>query len=46
VKARGSADPRHEIAQTKIFGPVLLMFRFSTEDEAVELETVSIIEPQ
>ena len=31
------ADPRHEIAQTEIFGPVLLVFRFSTEDEAVEL---------
>src|SRR3984957_11028842 len=31
------ADPRHEIAQAEIFGPVLLMFRFSTEDEAVEL---------
>ena len=31
------ADPRHEIAQTEVFGPVLLIFRFSTEDEAVEL---------
>jgi aldehyde dehydrogenase (NAD+) len=30
-------DPRHEIAQTEIFGPVLLVFRFSTEDEAVQL---------
>jgi aldehyde dehydrogenase (NAD+) len=31
------ADPRHEIAQTEVFGPVLLIFKFSTEDEAVEL---------
>lgn len=31
------ADPQHEIAQTEVFGPVLLVFRFSTEDEAVEL---------
>lgn len=31
------ADPQHEIAQTEIFGPVLLVFRFSTEDEAVAL---------
>lgn len=31
------ADPSHEIAQTEVFGPVLLVFKFSTEDEAVEL---------
>jgi aldehyde dehydrogenase (NAD+) len=31
------ADPRHEIAQTEVVGPVLLIFKFSTEDEAVEL---------
>jgi aldehyde dehydrogenase (NAD+) len=30
-------DPQHEIAQTEIFGPVLLVFKFSTEDEAVDL---------
>jgi aldehyde dehydrogenase (NAD+) len=30
-------DPEHEIAQTEVFGPVLLVFRFSTEDEAVAL---------
>jgi len=31
------ADPSHEIAQVEIFGPVLLVFKFSTEDEAVAL---------
>ncbi|MBF6207389.1 aldehyde dehydrogenase [Nocardia abscessus] len=31
------ADPEHEIAQVEIFGPVLLVMKFSTEDEAVEL---------
>lgn len=30
-------DPDHEIAQTEIFGPVLLIFKFSTDDEAVAL---------
>ncbi|MEV0738318.1 aldehyde dehydrogenase family protein [Streptomyces sp. NPDC050549] len=30
-------DPEHEIAQTEVFGPVLLVFRFSNEDEAVAL---------
>ena len=31
------ADPHAEIAQNEIFGPVLLIFKFSTDDEAVEL---------
>jgi len=31
------ADPQHEIAQTEVFGPVLLVFKFSTEDEAIAL---------
>lgn len=30
-------DPDHEIAQTEVFGPVLAIFKFSTEDEAVAL---------
>ncbi|WP_063039285.1 aldehyde dehydrogenase family protein [Nocardia pseudovaccinii] len=30
-------DSDHEIAQTEIFGPVLLVFKFSTDDEAVAL---------
>jgi aldehyde dehydrogenase (NAD+) len=30
-------DPDHEIAQKEIFGPVLLIFKFATEDEAVAL---------
>ena len=30
-------DPKSEIAQIEIFGPVLLVFRFETEDEAVAL---------
>ncbi|PKP82762.1 MAG: aldehyde dehydrogenase [Alphaproteobacteria bacterium HGW-Alphaproteobacteria-18] len=30
-------DPKSEIAQVEIFGPVLLVFRFETEDEAVAL---------
>ncbi|WP_242423827.1 aldehyde dehydrogenase, partial [Frankia sp. EI5c] len=30
-------DPESEIAQTEVFGPVLCVFRFSTEDEAVAL---------
>ncbi|KDA01740.1 aldehyde dehydrogenase family protein [Hyphomonas oceanitis] len=30
-------DPRSEIAQIEIFGPVLLVFKFETEDEAVAL---------
>jgi aldehyde dehydrogenase (NAD+) len=31
------ADPSHEIAQVEIFGPVLLVMKFSSEDEAIEL---------
>jgi aldehyde dehydrogenase (NAD+) len=30
-------DPKHEIAQVEIFGPVLLVMPFATEDEAVAL---------
>jgi len=30
-------DPNHEIAQVEVFGPVLLVMKFSTEDEAVAL---------
>ena len=30
-------DPAHEIAQTEVFGPVLLVSRFSDEDQAVAL---------
>ncbi|MBM9463572.1 aldehyde dehydrogenase [Aeromicrobium sp. YIM 150415] len=30
-------DPSHEIAQTEVFGPVLLVFRFTDEDEAIKL---------
>ena len=30
-------DPDHEIAQQEVFGPVLLVFKFATEDEAVAL---------
>ncbi|MBA4340282.1 MAG: aldehyde dehydrogenase [Hyphomonas sp.] len=30
-------DPKSEIAQVEIFGPVLLVFKFETEDEAVAL---------
>jgi aldehyde dehydrogenase (NAD+) len=30
-------DPASEIAQTEVFGPVLCLFRFSTEQEAVAL---------
>lgn len=30
-------DPDSEIAQTEVFGPVLCVFRFSTEDEAVAI---------
>lgn len=30
-------DPGHEIAQVEIFGPVLLLFKFSDEDEAVAI---------
>jgi len=31
------ADPDHEISQVEIFGPVLLVMKFATEDEAVAL---------
>lgn len=31
------ADPQHEISQVEIFGPVLLVYRFETDDEAVAL---------
>ncbi|WGL54019.1 aldehyde dehydrogenase family protein [Nocardioides sp. BP30] len=30
-------DPASEIAQTEVFGPVLCLFRFSTEEEAIAL---------
>ncbi|MET8878720.1 aldehyde dehydrogenase family protein [Nocardia sp. NPDC004604] len=30
-------DPQHDIAQTEVFGPVLLVFRFREEDEAIAL---------
>lgn len=32
-----NADPNASIAQKEVFGPVLCAFKFSTEDEAVEL---------
>jgi aldehyde dehydrogenase (NAD+) len=31
------ADPDHEISQVEIFGPALIISKFHTEDEAVEL---------
>jgi aldehyde dehydrogenase (NAD+) len=31
------ADPASEIAQVEIFGPVLTVFKFATEDEAVDI---------
>ena len=31
------ADPRSEIGQVEIFGPVLLVMKFATDDEAVEI---------
>ena len=30
-------DPNSEIAQAEVFGPVLTVFKFATEDEAVEI---------
>ncbi|ALJ18885.1 aldehyde dehydrogenase family protein [Microbacterium sp. No. 7] len=30
-------DPQSELAQTEVFGPVLAIFRFRTEEEALEL---------
>jgi aldehyde dehydrogenase (NAD+) len=30
-------DPESELAQTEVFGPVLAIFKFSTEEEAIAL---------
>ena len=31
------ADPMHEISQTEVFGPVLVIMKFATEEEAIAL---------
>ena len=36
-RSLADADPASEIAQVEIFGPVLLVMKFATEDEAVAL---------
>ena len=33
----GDVDPRSELGQVEVFGPVLSLMRFETEDEAVEI---------
>ena len=33
----GDVDPRHPMAQEEVFGPVLTVFRFADEDEAIRM---------